>query len=70
MEDLDKPFKGTGTLTKAELRDIYNISATTLANLLNVKYFAQLQPLGYIKDSKILSPVVLKKFMEIYGEPL
>ena len=61
---------GKGTLTKSELRDQYNISRGTLQYLLNIRYYDQLKEVGYKKFSKILSPQVVSKFKEIYGDPL
>jgi hypothetical protein len=57
-------------MTKKELANLYGISAGTLKNLLNVRYFSILEPLGYQKNQIILSPAVVRKFKEIYGEPL
>jgi len=57
-------------MSKKELSNLYNISRGTLAYLLNVKYFKELQTVGYNKDHKILTPKVVKKFVELYGRPL
>lgn len=57
-------------LSKKELAQKYKISLTTLQRLLNCRYFDLLKPLGYEKNQKLLSPTVVRKFIEIYGEPL
>lgn len=57
-------------MLKSELAQKYNISLTTLRLLLNERYFIQLQPLGYAKQQQLLSPCVVRKFIELYGEPL
>ena len=56
-------------MSKQELCFKYGFSLTTLASLLNDRYFDQLEPLGYRKNDKILSPKVLAKFFDLYGEP-
>ncbi|MCO5258684.1 MAG: DUF4248 domain-containing protein [Crocinitomicaceae bacterium] len=57
-------------LSKKELAQKYGISAGTLNNLLNNRYYELLTPLGYEKQQKLLSPCIVRKFIEIYGEPL
>jgi len=57
-------------MSKYELAQKYNISLSTLRNLLNVRFYNELVPLGYLKRQIILSPCVVRKFIEMYGEPL
>ena len=57
-------------MTKQELRQQYNMSASTLRNLLNKRYYSQLVLVGYVKADNFISPKVLLKFYEIYGKPL
>lgn len=57
-------------LRKNELADLYNISISYLRRLLNVVYKEELEAVGYEKNCKTLSPIVLRKFFELYGEPL
>lgn len=59
-----------GLLTKSELAAKYGITVRTLAKLLNVRYFDELAAVGYEKSCKYLSPKVIQKFFEFYGEPL
>ena len=47
-------------LYKNELAVKLNISLTTLANLLNVRFYDELYKLGYRKHNKIIFPRVLK----------
>jgi transcriptional regulator with XRE-family HTH domain len=56
-------------MTKKELRNKYNFSQKTLANLLNNRYYEQLKEEGYVKNDNYISPKVLKKFYSLYGEP-
>lgn len=58
------------TLRKSELADLYGISLSTLSRLLNKKYFHEIEPLGYVKSCVTLPPVVVRKFMDLYGKPL
>lgn len=57
-------------MTKQELAQAYNISRETLRKLLNKRYFEELSKLGYRKEDNYLSPCVIRKFYELYGEPL
>lgn len=57
-------------MTKKELRELYGFSKQTLATLLNKRYYTTLKQEGYVKTDNYISPKVLKKFYEIYGEPL
>lgn len=57
-------------ITKSKLARMYGISDSTLRQLLNVKYYETLKEIGYEKLSRIVPPVVVKKFYELYGEPL
>ena len=66
----DSPFKGKGTVTKQMVCSAYQFSRSTFASLFNVRYFKQLESVGYTKESVIISPKVINKFVEIYGEPL
>lgn len=55
-------------MTKKELRQYFNISQGTLSNLLNEKYYKELEPLGYEKRKQIVPPLAVKRFIEIYGK--
>lgn len=68
-ENNKSPFYGKGTITKEQLSRKYCISKRHLSYLLNEKYYDQLMPLGYEKKSIILSPKIVNKFIEIYGQP-
>lgn len=57
-------------MSKQELADLYSISVATLRKLLNCKYFEILEKLGYGKNDHILSPAIVREFMELYGQPL
>lgn len=58
----------SAVITKADLAAKYGISRETLRVLLNEKYYLQLSEVGYEKNSRLISPKVLNKFIEIYGE--
>lgn len=58
---------------KSELLKLYanqGLSASQLRFLLNKKYFDQLAPLGYKKQSQFIPPIAVRKFFEIFGEPI
>lgn len=57
-------------ISKSILAARYGFSTQTLCNLLNGKYFEELEKVGYEKTQKLLSPHVVRKFLELYGEPL
>jgi len=56
--------------TKSTLAEKYKMSPSALRSLLNVRYYEHLKPLGYKKRCVILSPIVVRKFVELYGKPL
>lgn len=56
-------------MSKKELRLLYGISYMTLHKLLNERYFEELEKVGYVKTDRILPPVVIQKFQELYGKP-
>jgi hypothetical protein len=51
-------------LTKCELAVKCNVSISTIQNWLNIRYFPQLEKLGYRKDQKILLPPQVKFIVE------
>ncbi|MDX1447217.1 hypothetical protein [Lishizhenia sp.] len=57
-------------LRKNELADLYPISQSYLRRLMNVVYYKELQEVGYNKYCITLNPKVIRKFFELYGEPL
>lgn len=57
-------------VSKATLCEKYGISNKTLWHLLNTKFVAELELVGYQKHMKLLPPIVVRKFIELYGEPL
>lgn len=63
-------MKVTQAISKSLLAEKYGFSVLTLGRLLNDTYFTELTAVGYEKTMKILPPVVIRKFMEIYGEPI
>ncbi len=54
----------TPTYTKKQLRILLNVSASTLKNWLNKRYYEDLVKLGYRKNDRILIPKVLKYLHE------
>ncbi len=58
--------------TKAELADLYSLHRAALAKLMNSKniYFEELEKVGYEKNMVTLTPKIIRKFVELHGEPL
>lgn len=56
--------------TKSQLRDYLEMGASTLRYLMNDKYYEELKVLGYEKNKSILSPKVVRGFIEIWGKNL
>lgn len=48
----------------------YSISAKVLRNYMNVDYVEELTAVGYDKKQRILPPNVVRKFIELHGQPL
>ncbi len=57
----NEPYK------KAVLCELYKISSTKLRTLMNVVFYDELVLVGYNKNDKIVSPRVVKKFVELWG---
>ena len=53
---------------KSVIRDIYGFSQTTFHKLWNVRYFKELEAVGYVKTDKQVPIKVFEKFKEIWGE--
>jgi DNA-binding XRE family transcriptional regulator len=62
--------KTIGTISKAQLAELFDISRTTLSKLLNDTYYDELKPVGYRKTAKCLNPKVVRKIFELHGKPL
>lgn len=56
-------------VSKSILANKYSLSMTTIQRLLNKVYFKELSEVGYRKEMRILPPLVVKKFVELYGSP-
>lgn len=63
-------MKVTQAISKSILASKYGISVDTLGNLMNGNYFKELTEVGYEKEMKILPPIIIRKFIELYGEPI
>lgn len=59
----------TRAWTKSELADLLGISSRQLAKLMNVSFYDELVMAGYQKDSKFITPKVLRAFFTSYGLP-
>jgi hypothetical protein len=57
-------------IRKSELAEKYGVHPSYLARLMNGLYFEELEREGYTKKSITLPPKVLRKFIELHGEPL
>lgn len=57
-------------VTKKLLGIKYGLSANVIGDYLNVQFFEELQKVGYKKEMRILPPIVVRKFVELFGEPL
>lgn len=51
------------------LADQYGLTRSKLSELLNVQFYDELSAVGYKKHHRLLYPIVVLKFKEIYGEP-
>lgn len=58
-----------GTITKAELCEMCGFSSSTLRRYMNQMYFEDLKKVGYKTTQQILTPKILEKFFELFGEP-
>lgn len=56
--------------TKAELAQLYKLSQGVLKRYLNQDYYTELKSVGYEKKMVTLSPKIVRKFIELHGEPL
>ncbi len=56
--------------TKKLLAQKCGLSRSVLGKYLNVHFIDELIEVGYSKEMRILTPAVVRKFMELYGEPL
>ena len=59
--------------SKAELAALYGFSGGYLAQLLNDPhrgYYKELVEVGYHKRMILLTPKIVRKFIECHGEPL
>lgn len=60
-------------MTKYDLLKLYekdNLTQRKLGDLLNKRYYEELAPLGYVKTAHDVSPKVVRRFFELYGEPI
>lgn len=55
------------SITKKQLADILSVSASTLQRLLNQTLFYELKAVGYRKNTKILTPRMLKIINDYWG---
>lgn len=46
--------------SKHDLAEKLGVSATTLRIWLNIRYFKELEPMGYVRNCKLLSPKIVK----------
>lgn len=63
-------MKVSQAISKSILASKYGVSIDTLSNLMNTTYFVALTEVGYEKNMKILPPIIIRKFIELYGEPI
>lgn len=57
-------------LTKNELAVLYGVSPSTIRKYLNNIFFKDLQAVGYRKQMRVLTPKIVRLFMDLYGLPL
>ena len=57
-------------MRKSKLARKYNLADTQLRYLLNSLYYKELKAVGYAKSDKVLSPKVVRRFIELYGPPI
>ncbi len=58
------------TCSKSQLALMYQISPGKLRTLMNDTFFTELEAVGYHKRAILLSPLVIEKFTECFGEPI
>jgi hypothetical protein len=58
------------SITKKDLANKYGINTYVLGNFMNHLYFEELSKLGYNPEMKYLPPIIVRKFIELYGEPI
>ena len=56
--------------SKKSLRIYYKFSAQKLAKLMNTVHYEELKAVGYEKNQTLLSPFVVRKFLELRGIPV
>nr|WP_294860229.1 hypothetical protein [uncultured Fluviicola sp.] len=65
-----KDLKSKKSLFKSELAEIIEVSPRQLSKLMNETYYEELKSAGYnSKDSKQISPKVLRAFFDCHGVP-
>ena len=55
---------------KSELAAKYKMSVRALARLLNERYYEELAKLDYRKSVQFVEPIVVRRFVELWGKPL
>jgi hypothetical protein len=55
--------------SKAMLAEKYGFSTDKLRRLMNIDLYDELLLVGYKKNDSILPPIVIEKFIELYGAP-
>lgn len=58
------------SIRKNELATMYGLNREALRILMNVTYKDELEKVGYKIKSITLPPKVVRKFIELHGEPL
>lgn len=56
-------------LRKSELAELYGMHPSRLRKLMNGDFKEELELVGYKTTQQILSPKVVNRFFELYGEP-
>jgi hypothetical protein len=60
----------TEPMTKKLLGQKYGLSPQMVKYYLNSHFIEDLEAVGYSKEMRILPPKVVRKFVELFGEPL
>jgi len=60
----------TEPITKKLLSQKYGVSRKTICYYFNSHFVKELSEVGYQKEMRVLPPIVVRKFIELFGEPL
>lgn len=57
-------------VTKKSLAQRYGLPSAQMRYYLNVHFFDELEAVGYSQSMRILPPIVVRRFTQLFGEPI